>query len=303
MNVHGSGLRSSGGRSSRRSGNVITVIGARQSMPKSEVLELFRKWRVDGDMEAANTIAATHLKFIISEAHKLRPRSDSEHFDFIHQALDNLMDAMLGFDWERGVKFTTYLVWFIRKAKNDHRSLFSCPYKIPEGRARYLGLVQRTLSNHFAKTGHWLTLSEVANDLGMTVDVVRLLYNESRPAIDVDAIVGEGTPHSWTDEFEATGSGNTDKLTDYSELLTVDSQQADGDIIASDNASIVDALMSQLEERKQKILQLRFGLGSERVHTLQEVGDILGISRERVRQIESESLKELRLIAIDTIKV
>jgi RNA polymerase primary sigma factor len=231
--------------------------------------------KLDGELARAHLIRA-NLRLVVSVAKKYVGRGLS-FLDLIQEGNIGLMKATDKFDYKRGFKFSTYATWWIRQAITRAISDQSRTIRLPVH-------VGETI-NRVKKTGHRLqqilerepTREEIARMMDVSDDKVRQVLDVSRHPISLEAPVGQDGDAFLGDFIEDDSMPHPLELASQ-ELL---------------KSQISDAL-SKLTERERLIIELRFGLNDGRFRTLEEVGRHFGITRERIRQIESKALRKLR---------
>ena len=231
--------------------------------------------QLDGDAARTHLIQA-NLRLVVSVAKKYVGRGLS-FLDLIQEGNIGLMKATDKFDYKRGYKFSTYATWWIRQAITRAISDQSRTIRLPVH-------VGETI-NRVKKTGHRLqqilerepTQEEIARAMDISDEKVRQVLDVSRHPISLEAPVGQDG-----DAF----------LGDFIEDQTMPAplELASQHLLKS---QIADAL-GKLTDRERKIIELRFGLEDGRFRTLEEVGRVFGITRERIRQIEAKALRKLR---------
>ena len=231
--------------------------------------------KLDGDLARAHLIQA-NLRLVVSVAKKYIGRGLS-FLDLIQEGNIGLMKATDKFDYMRGYKFSTYATWWIRQAITRAISDQSRTIRLPVH-------VGETI-NRVKKTGHRLqqilerepTQEEIARAMDITDDKVRQVLDVARHPISLEAPVGQDGDAFLGDFIEDQSMAQPLELASQ-ELL---------------KSQIGDAL-AKLDPRERKIIELRFGLEDGRFRTLEEVGRVFGITRERIRQIEAKALRKLR---------
>ena len=240
--------------------------------------ELGRRIQRDQDQDALRRLVEGNLRFVVSYAKRYRGLGVS-FLDLIHEGNLGLMEAARRFDPGRNVKFITYAVWWIRQALTHALSTqtraFSLPQKVSGAAARLTREVAE-LTEQLERTP---TSSEIAADTEMSeADVAALMRLGARDVSLSDRLVAEdqGGP-------------------EIGDLIESPSAPIEDDLLRQSMVERVRAALSELDDKERAIVELRFGLDRDgEMRTLQEIGEALHLSRERIRQIEARAKEKLR---------
>ena len=240
--------------------------------------ELGRRIQRDQDQDALRRLVEGNLRFVVSYAKRYRGLGVS-FLDLIHEGNLGLMEAARRFDPGRNVKFITYAVWWIRQALTHALSTqtraFSLPQKVSGAAARLTREVAE-LTEQLERTP---TSSEIAADAEMSeADVAALMRLGARDVSLNDRLVAE----------DETGP-------EIGDLIESPSAPIEDDLLRQSMVERVRAALSELDDKERAIVELRFGLDRDgEMRTLQEIGEALHLSRERIRQIEARAKEKLR---------
>jgi len=232
-----------------------------------------------GDEDAVREMVESNLRFVVAYAKRYR-NPNVPFLDLIHEGNLGLIQAAKKYDPSQeghDVKFITYAVWWIRQAILHALAEHAGSFRLPQKQANTLYRMERIRSLLAERFGRAPTDEELSEELGITIDDVRVLTRASRSSLSLNEPVDSEGDSELGDLLEQTGLPDTDEL-----LLR-----------ESFSRALSDAL-SELPARESKVLELRFGLVDDQPKTLREIGEIMGLSRERVRQIESRALNKLR---------
>ena len=226
--------------------------------------------------QAKDRMIRANLRLVVAAARKYY-RSVGSFLDVVQDGNLGLIRAVEKFDYTKGFKFSTYAMWWIRQAiergRADKARAVRLPVHVVEEIAR-LGRAERKIQ---MRLGREPTVDEVAAEAGLTADRVTELRNLSREAVSLDAPVGEDGSTRVSDLIEDTDVLTPPEVVEFRGL-----------------AEELRAIVDTLPPREATIITLRYGLHDGRQHSLREVADRLGLSPERVRQLEHQALTELR---------
>jgi RNA polymerase primary sigma factor len=224
--------------------------------------------------QAKKELMEANLRLVVSVA-KRYLGSELSLLDLVQEGNIGLMKAVDRFQYRRGFKFSTYATWWIRQAITraiaDHSRTIRIPVHMVETLNR-ISRVNRTLLNEL---GREPTPEELAQRTGVPAKKVRLILESSRKPLSLETPIGEDS-----------------ELGDF--LEDKGAESPNDTLITQDLTNQVERALSTLSPKEKEILRLRFGIGEEGEHTLEEVGKRFSVTRERIRQIETKALRKLR---------
>jgi RNA polymerase primary sigma factor len=229
-----------------------------------------------GDPEALDKLVRSNLRFVVSVAKKYQNQGVLLS-DLINEGNVGLIRAAHKFDETKGIKFISYAVWWIRQAILQALAEQSRIVRVPLNRAGALHRIGRRSSSLLQELGREPTVNEIADGLEISKEEVASTMAISQPHLSLDAPL---TP------------GEDNRLLDY--LPDQFALDPEGETYEQALRSTVDHALSTLKEREAKVLRLYFGLDDQEPMTLEEIGSLMGITRERVRQIKEKALGRLR---------
>ncbi len=229
-----------------------------------------------GDVEAQERLARHNVRFVVSVAKKFQNRG-VPLMDLIGEGNVGLMTAARKFDPDRGVKFISYAVWWIRQAIQAAIARHGRPVRVPLNRTADLNRLGRTTTLLTERLGRIPTVEELVKATGLTPDAVRSLSALHIEALRLDHPVREADERGRMERFVPTTQESTDAST-----------------LASSQSSDLDAALAGLPPRDAKVLRLYFGLDDGKSRTLEEIGKMMGVTRERIRQLRDRALRQLR---------
>lgn len=226
--------------------------------------------------QAKRDLSGGNLRLVVSIAKKYRNRGLS-FLDVIQEGNTGLMRAVDKYEYKRGYKFSTYATWWIRQAITraiaDHARTIRIPVHMIETMTRLRNIQKEIIQ----KTGVEPTTDELAEKAGMTAAEVRRVMKISRHPVSLDRPVGEGD-----DSY-------------FGDFIEDDSQSAPADTAAQEMLrGRIESVLRTLTYREREIIKLRYGIGDGYTYTLEEVGRIFKVTRERVRQVEAKAIRKLQ---------
>jgi RNA polymerase primary sigma factor len=224
--------------------------------------------------QAKRELMEANLRLVVSVA-KRYLGSDLSLLDLVQEGNIGLMKAVDRFQYRRGFKFSTYATWWIRQAITRAIADHSRTIRIPVHMVETLNRISRVNRNLINEMGREPTPEELAQRTGVPAKKVRLILESSRKPLSLETPIGEDSELGDFLEDKSTGSPNDSLLT-------------------QDLTTQVERALATLSPKEKEILRLRFGIGEEGEHTLEEVGRRFAVTRERIRQIEAKALRKLR---------
>jgi RNA polymerase primary sigma factor len=255
-------------------GTYLKEISKISLLTREEEQDLGRRIQ-EGDQGALQELVEANLRFVVSIANKYRACGISL-LDLINEGNIGLIEAAKRFDPDRGVKFISYAVWWIRQAIMQALAEQCGSVRLPLKQAGLLYKIRSQYQKLAKEHGKEPRTDELAESLDMKVEEVEEIMRVSRKALSLESPMGE------------------DSDTAYLDLMTADNiPPVDHELVKSSLSTEIAKLLQELTDREEQVIRMRFGIGAEGPLTLEKVGEKLGLSRERIRQIEKKAKKKL----------
>ncbi len=253
----------------------LKEIGQIKLLSAEEEVELAKRV-TEGDQRAKNKLTEANLRLVVSIAKKYSGRG-LHILDLIQEGNTGLIRAVDKFDWTKGNKFSTYATWWIRQAITRAIADQARTIRVPVHMVEVINKATRCNRKLVQELGREPTVEEIAAELGLPVEKIIEANRTAADTLSLDTPVGD-------EEDTSIGS-------------FVPDESNPGPADATSNALLAEALkeiLDTLTEREADVLRMRFGMYDGRTHTLEEVGQIFGVTRERIRQIENKAIRKLR---------
>jgi RNA polymerase primary sigma factor len=253
----------------------IREIAKFRPLSGDEEKELARRVQA-GDEDALQRLVEANLRFVVSYCKRYRGLGLS-FLDLIHEGSLGLMEAARRFDPDRGVKFISYAVWWVRQAifqalSEQHR-IFRLPQKL-SGQVSKVGSARSTLARELDRAP---TTAELAQKTDLTEHEVENALKVTGDDVSLSTAVGDDGTLELGDVIEQDSVPSVER-----ELMRTSFEEQ------------IRRIVSELDEKERQVISMRFGLDGEDPMTLQEIGEAMKLSRERIRQIESKAKEKLR---------
>ncbi len=253
-------------------------VGNEALLTREEEVELAKRIEQDDD-KAREKLASSNLRLVISIAKKYR-NYGLPFLDLIQEGNLGLMKAIEKFDWRKGYKFSTYATWWIRQAILKALTNRSRTVRVPAHMKELSRKIDRVEEEYIQEHGTEPPIEKVAEDLDVTVEKVRRAKKAAQTTVSLDKPLGE----------ESSDSGVLGDIFADDNLPTPEQETFDSLL----KGRLKGLLNKELTDREKHILKLRYGLEDYKTRTLEEVGEVFDISRERVRQLQNRAIEKLQ---------
>jgi len=253
----------------------LKEIGKIPLLSAEEEVELAKRME-QGDMEAKRKLIESNLRLVVSIAKKYIGRG-MLFLDLIQEGNLGLIRAVEKFDYRKGYKFSTYATWWIRQAITRAIADQARTIRIPVHMVETINKLQRVSRQLVQELGREPTIEEIAEAMEMPPEKVEEIMKVAQDPVSLETPIGE-------EEDSHLGDFIEDKI------IPSPSEAAAKQLLKEQ----LEAVLNTLSKREREVLKLRFGLEDGRPSTLEEVGKRFGVTRERIRQIESKALRKLR---------
>lgn len=253
----------------------LKEIGQVKLLTADEEIELAKRVS-EGDKAAKDRLTEANLRLVVSIAKKYSGRG-LHILDLIQEGNTGLIRAVDKFDYTKGNKFSTYATWWIRQAITRAIADQARTIRVPVHMVEVINKATRCNRKLVQELGREPTLEEIAAELNLPIEKIIEANRTAADTLSLDMPVGD-------EEDTTIGS-------------FVEDDNTPGPVDATSNAMLSEALteiLGTLTEREADVLRMRFGMYDSRTHTLEEVGQIFGVTRERIRQIENKAIRKLR---------
>ena len=253
----------------------LREIGKIPLLSSEEEMDLARRI-VEGDKKAKDKMAEANMRWVVSIAKRYSGRG-LDFLDLIQEGNTGLLRAVEKFDPDKGFKFSTYATWWIRQAITRAIADQARTIRIPVHMVETINKLVREQRNLLQELGQDPTPEQIAERMDMTPDKVREILKIAQEPVSLETPIGEEDDSHLGDFIEDEVIENP---VDYTTRVVLREQ--------------LDEVLDTLTDREENVLRLRFGLDDGKMRTLEDVGKVFNVTRERIRQIEAKALRKLR---------
>ncbi len=225
--------------------------------------------------EVKNRLIKANLRLVINIAKKYLNRGLS-FLDLVQEGNMGLMKAAEKYDYQKGYKFSTYSTWWIRQAITRSIADYARTIRVPVHVLETMNKITKVTISLFQELGREPTIEEIAKKAGLPVEKVRKIMRVSNEPISIETPIGD----------------DDSKLGDF--IADPKSPSPLNELVKSSLKEEIDKVLATLTPREEKVIRMRLGIGEKTDYTLEEVGEVFGLTRERIRQIEAKALRKLK---------
>jgi RNA polymerase primary sigma factor len=239
-----------------------------------EERELGRKI-AKGDAQALRRLVEANLRFVVSYAKRYRGCGLS-FLDLINEGNIGLIEAAKRYDPDKNVKFITYAVWWVRQAIIHALSDHSGAFRLPQKQANLLYRIGKAQASMRAELQRSPSSEEIAKKMQVTTEEVTILLQVADPTVSISQVIDEEHDFHLGDKLEQHTIPSADRV-----------------LLKNSLRGLLRSTLGELDAKEERVLRLRYGLDGGEPRTLKEIGEMLDLSRERIRQIEAQALEKL----------
>ena len=246
---------------------------AEARITKANLIEMER---IERDLKVVrNRLIKANLRLVISIARKYLNKGLSL-LDLIQEGNMGLMKATEKYDYQKGYKFSTYSTWWIRQAVTRAIADYARTIRVPVHVLETMNKITKATTSLFQELGREPTLGEISHKAGLPLEKVRKIMKVSKEPVSIETPIGD----------------DDSKLGDF--IADPESPSPFEEVVGISCKEEIDKVLSTLTPRQEKIIRMRLGIGEKTEYTLEEVGDVFSLTRERIRQIEVKALRKLK---------
>ena len=246
---------------------------AEAKITKTNLVEMER---IERDLKMVrNRLIKANLRLVITVAKKYLNRGLA-FLDLVQEGNMGLMKAAEKYDYQKGFKFSTYSTWWVRQAFTRAIADYARTIRVPVHILETMNKITRVTTPLYQELGRKPTPEEISHKAGLPLEKVRKIMKVSNGAVSIETPIGD----------------DDSKLGDF--IADPKSPSPFEELVGTSCKEEIDKVLSTLTPREEKIIRMRLGIGEKTEYTLEEVGDVFGLTRERIRQIEAKALRKLK---------